>query len=638
MIQMSKKRKTVTLISIIAALLAVALCVTLCVLNMTREKEPDNLIYNSKTELQIVIQDGVISSVADSLWKKIGDATGIYPDIVYDAAQASDHEIILGKTNRPASVRAYELLGELEREDDGDSGIVIYSDGSSLAVAYDEDKKDVALRSAIALIESNYVKAELTVDEGIVHSESFDYLDRLAEWESIERELAWEVFETKLSKNGEAITEAYKSFYKLYSFDMMEWVANLYDPDICVCRELYGLDECTGEYVLCGTAGFHYTPSARDTVGFLPVAEAMHSIMNLVVDVGLTDSYKSYFPEEIKDKMARFIYNLQDPDGYFYHPQWGKDIGTGRRGRDLDWCTTLLAAFGLNPKYATIKGVSYFSDGGITSRFGQSAAVAVSRAAFADSEMYIPPNLVDLDAFKAYLAKQKINTKSYSVGSSLASQMSQIKARQKATKEPFCETLGQWLDDHQLDNGLWHAEADYFGVNGLMKISGVYSSLKRAIPNVDKSIQAALAAITSDENPTGIVDVWNPWSALSSCLGNMRKYRSSEEAAEIRRNMLDGMDEAIAASEKKLMLFRKSDGSFSYHQNRSTSSMQGAPCAVYGVNEGDMDGVALAVFMIDSINSVLGMGKYKVSVFGEAEAVRFLNIIENAEPVEKIAR
>ena len=56
----------------------------------------------------------------------------------------------------------------------------------------------------------------------------------------------------------------------------------------------------------------------------------------------------------MKEKLIAFCRNLQDEaSGYFYHPQWGSNIGAARRGRDLGWATGILKNLGSEPLYPT---------------------------------------------------------------------------------------------------------------------------------------------------------------------------------------------------------------------------------------------------------------------------------------------
>ena len=607
-----------------------------------QNQEPENLIYALGSELAIVLGEGIVADDLTALWEEIGVASGNYAQFVTDSTKPAAHEIVVGKSTRPVSVEAYRLLDRIQQNNKHDYRMLLYSDGSSIAFAYDDDSYDVALGKVVAYLRENCVKEQLTVAKGTVFSDNFDIIEELSALDMEEKQVAWEKFQKNLTAlageaNAKAITEEFKSFYQLFNSGLVTWMANLFDPDICVCDSLYGLTECEG-HELCGTAGFYFTSSGRDTKGFLPIVEAMKSVMAFVGDMGLTDmSAVKYFPAEYVDRMGQFVYHLQDPNGYFYHPQWGKDIGISRLGRDYGWCVSLLNRFGLKSKYPLLDSVpeaeETASKSYLPSRFGASVASLASKVVAAESEIYIPYYLVDIPAFEAYL--EDLWTKgSYSAGSQLSTIRSQIQAREKTTGMPFGETVMDFLDSKQLDNGIWHEKTDYDGINGVMKIMGMYGAYKRPVKNIDLTLKASINAILSDEVPSAIVEVWNPWSALSSCLSNLNTCYSAEEATAYRQELYSLIPEAIRKSKEYDAMFLKTDGSFSYHPTKATATMMGYPCGVPNTNEGDMDGSILAsTYMVSSIASVLGVSPVKV--FGDAEGLMFMEIIESASPIRK---
>ena len=425
----------------------------------------------------------------------------------------------------------------------------------------------------------------------------------------------WAHFEEKLGvPNAKEITDAFKSLYELYDDGLVKWMANLFDPDICVCNEVYGKTVCE-HHPLCGTAGWHYTHSARDNVGFMPVVEAMNSVYDFVESCGISDyeHILEYFGEEFGKKMMAFVTNLQDPDGYFYHPQWGKEIPLGRKGRDFDRALILLGRYGMKPKYPTIKDI-------------------VEGKATDDTA--IPDNLKTLDAFKAYMDSLDIEHRSYHAGSYLGSQFQQIKAR----GQEYVDAMFEFFDSHQKPNGIWSDTADYYANNGLMKIACNYSAGNRPFPNADKAIKAAVDAILSPENPDTIVTVWNPWVSLKRLFQNIEKHQSPERARELREQLLAMAPEAIRVTKEKTAKFKKPDGSFSYLQEYATWTMGGSPCGIPRTVEGDMDaGVLGTNSMVWVISDALGIEeKDGVPMYGEYEAALFKNIMENRKPVRKV--
>lgn len=448
----------------------------------------------------------------------------------------------------------------------------------------------------------------------IEHTLSPELVAELKARDKVTKEKQWAAFESKLdAPNAKEIVAALKDLFTIYDEGLIKWMANLYDPDICVCNELYGKTECE-HHPLCGTAGFHYTHSARDNVGYLPVVEAMNSIFDFVESCGLTteDKVIEWFGKEHGEKMMNFVENLQDPDGFFYHPQWGKNIGIGRRCRDYDRALILLSRYGRKTKYPTMRD-----------------------AEECGAEVLIPDNMKTLEAFKEYLGTLDIDHRSYHVGSVLSEQVSTLKTR----GPEYCQALLDFLDSHQReDNGIWHEKCDYYGSNGLMKIAGAYTKLGKPVPNPEKAIKAAVAAIMSPEDPDTIVTVWNPWVSVKRLLLNFEEYYSPELAKKMRDELYKIAPEAIRITKEKTLKFKHPDGSFSYLQEFSTWTMQGAPCAIPRTPEGDMDaGVLGTNSMTWVIFGALGFEeKDGVPLFGEYESAVFKNIMDNRKPVRKV--
>ena len=449
----------------------------------------------------------------------------------------------------------------------------------------------------------------------IDHTLSPELVAELKARDKATKEKQWADFEKRLdAPNKKEIIEALKDLFAIYDEGLIRWMANLYDPDICVCNELYGKTECE-HHPLCGTAGFHYTHSARDTVGYLPVVEAMNSIFDFVCSCGFTDNthVTEWFGRENGEKMMKFVENLQDPDGFFYHPQWGKNIGLGRRGRDYDRAILLLKRYGKEPKYPTIADTAGGKGG---------------------SETLIPEHMRSLEVFKEYLDSLDVDHRSYNAASVLNTQLNQIRARGKE----YMDAVSELFDSHQrADNGIWHERCDYYGSNGVMKVVCNYTGQGKAVPRPEMVMRSALEAIMSPEEPDTIVTVWNPWVTVRRLLENIRQFHSPALADEIRREIYKIAPEAIRITKEKTLKFKKPDGSFSYLPEYSTWTMQGAPCAVPRTREGDMDaGVLGTNSMTWVIFGALGFGHSEgVPLFGEYEAAVFKSIMDNRGPVRK---
>ena len=179
------------------------------------------------------------------------------------------------------------------------------------------------------------------------------------------REPYWQKLESVI---GAESTAAMKEIYALYTDELVDWFASLYDVQ---------------------TGGYYYSESARDNEGFLPDAESTSQALRILSDCGAIikygNNYAKALPTEMAEQIIDFVYNLQDKNGYFYHPQWSKDLvnqKTSRRSRDLGHCTGILSKFGVKPKYTpanqtATEDMAYIAP--LTTPLGNSSAIAVSR-------------------------------------------------------------------------------------------------------------------------------------------------------------------------------------------------------------------------------------------------------------------
>ncbi|MBO5206803.1 MAG: hypothetical protein J6C09_04380, partial [Clostridia bacterium] len=97
-------------------------------------------IFKSGSTLNIVCASSseAVTALADELRE-----LGVTVNVVGTATSPAEHEIIIGQSSREGSLAAYRRLSRVELSDDLHVGYVIYSTGTSLAVAYHEDKFDL---------------------------------------------------------------------------------------------------------------------------------------------------------------------------------------------------------------------------------------------------------------------------------------------------------------------------------------------------------------------------------------------------------------------------------------------------------------------------------------------------------------
>ena len=405
---------------------------------------------------------------------------------------------------------------------------------------------------------------------------------------------AWQRLRDKVGgKVGDDVVNAFADFYTIYTPDVVEWYAGLFDREI---------------------GGFYYSNSARDNekVEFmgkeyllLPDVESTAQAMHFWRSSGLCTGYERYadaLPTEMRNKIIEYVRGLQDPDGYFYHPQWGKDIGVSRRARDLNWSMGIFRDLGGEPKYPTILN----ADSGKR-----------------DEKTLIPDHLSSPEKFKSYLEAMNFSEKSYHRGHELSSQASQIHAL------GLGDTVTEFLNAHQNpETGLWHNTADYYGVNGLMKISGVYCTVKRPIPNAMAAANSAIDAIVSPERIDAVVDLGNTWAAVNRIVTNLRDFGGEEgakQAEEILDHMLKRAPEALRCSKEKISEFGHPDGSFSYRRKYSNATSQNMPVAIPQSEEGDVNGTMISsMYLIGGLFFAFDLLDYKVLPFGKEERERYI--------------
>ena len=404
-----------------------------------------------------------------------------------------------------------------------------------------------------------------------------------------------ELWQELAEKTTPELSRAMREIYSLYSDELVDWFASLYDIDI---------------------GGFYYSASARDnekTVHndkeylLLPDAESTCQALGFIGGAGLAEdvdrAYEKAIPAWMAEGIANYIYGLQDPDGYFYHPQWGKNISLSRRGRDFNWSISMLERLGRKPKYPTI-----------LDNPGEEKS----------AETLIPDHLSSPEKFSEYLEKTNINEMSYNIGNQLAAQFTQIKAM------GLDDQLIAFLDAHQHpESGHWHKELNYYAVNGIMKISGVYNNAGKPLPNAMAAAKSAIFAITSDETVNAVVDLWNTWIAVRAIVNNLRKFGEDDKAAEIVKTLWDNAPAMIRKSREKIAPFRKEMSSFSYGRVHACPTSQGAPVTCGFQKEGDINATVISSYLlINSIFNALDIPNLKIPMYSTKDRERFVEILE----------
>ncbi len=393
---------------------------------------------------------------------------------------------------------------------------------------------------------------------------------------------------------GKEIVKALRELYAVYGDGVPQWLAGLYDYE---------------------SGGWYYSSSARDNDGYLPDCESTLGGLTFPESSGMTEGKRWFevLPDWVLKRAGDYIEGLQDEDGYFYHPQWGKNISTNRQSRDVDTCARILRMLGRKTKYV----LPTKNESGAKGEFDMKNA---------------PERYQSLENYIAYLETLDIKSNSYRAGSTLLAQQPQITA--------FGEKLGVNLNKITCDfldrnvnpeTGLWSDTVNYNSVNGLHKISWFYSIKERALPYHEPAAFNAIKAIMSDEPCDAVVGAYNPWHALGAVIDNLREYgeRGEERAEALRKKVYEMAAEGIRKSAEKVRRFKQPDGGLSYLPSSSCPTNQGAPSAVPDTPEGDVNGNGCgSVALINSIYSSLGLKDYAVPLYGPDELKLYISILE----------
>ncbi len=614
---------------------------------------------------------GTVVSEVYTLLSYVNESVRLSPD----SSAVADHEIVVGRADRDISRRAYAEIEALALAED-EVCFLIYSDGYSLALAYTNAEENVAIKKLSEYF-GGMVKESVALEEGVVHFEIYSMTEIYQARDDAMVQKAWEDYEKRVytymakvigadeaKSYSEELVAELKKLHSMYTDDLVDWFAGLYEPYICICE-----GECQ-KTRYCGGAGFYYSNSARDndyTVRreveymLLPDAETTAQVLGFINRSGMIKqqggSYYSAFPEGEAERIVRFIKALQDENsGYFYHPQWLSMLGTSaywdsRQSRDLSYSLSVLYAFGAKPTYRTPSGAEgdgILYDGtdlnlktksSLTLPMNISRAAAVSKVVAKGS---VHPNLESLESFNRYLSTLNLAGNSYYVGNELASLAPQIIERDKAlgtpeNPRPLATRLDEWLRANQdPETGYWHkysSSSVYYPINGLLKIAALYNTLGMPFPNPLPAARSAFAVITSEEKIGHVCDLYNTWFSVSLITQNLRNYSSNAALAEsIIAEVRTDAVEAVRVTAEKMKAHQKSDGSFSYFENRSSQDSQNAPVAMPNTNEGDVNATVIFTYgILDYMYDVLGFGTY-APLLTDCDRKVFVNILE-----EKIA-
>ena len=605
------------------------------------------IVYGGDQMPLLVMSDSLGSSRQTELYQGLKAAYGSAPDYYFASeVEAAPSEIVVGPCDRAISVEAYRRLERVKAEDEYSVRYLVYAEDGSVAIAYDEDVDDIGEIVACEEFLGRVVadNSELRLDDGVVISDTVDSLEYLQALDDEYYEKRWALVEQKC---GKELTDALKDLWAVYNHDVVEWLANLYDPAV---------------------GGFYYANSGRDTYGYGPDTESTSQALNFIGNLASVSGkdYPDVLSDRIKNEIVTYVKSLQDESGFFYNYQWTKadtDAHLIRRARDLTWSTGILAALGAKPTYDTpsgAKGDGVVVKGNYTrvpeARIYENNAVFAARVVLSAS---YADHFESNEVLVSFLEGLREKYSFYYIGSELSSEASQVLARDKVLKAEFeadpanagktyfglADTLTEWFEKYQNpDTGLWSAPS-YDAINGVLKITALYNGLGREMKYSESAAIAALDAVTSDEKQRTIVDLYNTWGSISGIIKNLRQYGSTIEvdgvsmtgkqrADKLLETVYTEAVDAVLATIDKVKVFMKEDGSFSYQPNYPAQTSNGMPVAVFGVCEGDVNATVLASTGL-VVNITGSLEITTVRIFARRDLRVLLTLLESREPVIK---
>ena len=389
---------------------------------------------------------------------------------------------------------------------------------------------------------------------------------------------------------------AARDFMSIYDDGIYKWLAGLWDKEI---------------------GGFYYSVSARDNefvevkgekILLLPDIESTSQAFGSLLTDGIVSKMSDY-PTAMKDKAVKFITSCQDPeDGYFYHKQWGKNINTSRRARDMNKGMSTVRGFGGRSLYPTAL---------------ERIKEAAETGSFDNNNSTVPEHLRSKEAFIKYLESLDINGKitkgrSYWAGHTIGQQIAEINAA------GLTDVCYEFLNSTQCANGLWEEDVNYTSANGLMKISCAYNELKRPFPRVVEAFDAAMDVACLDQPIDGITSVYNPPFTMLNLYGTVNSFYDNSVREECQKRLVEKAPLILRRAMEKVAPFKEPDGSFSYCKGSPASYSQGMPVCIPGLPESDVNANALAQGARTMTFKALGISN--TPLFDENDAKIFFEI------------
>ena len=588
--------------------------------NPDKTEENGTYIWAEGVKLYIVVPSSspnTVKNAQETLFNEIGFTTGTPCYLANDSSQKQKNEIVIGNTTREISLTAYTKLEELRTSDQEDAWL-IYTEDTSIAIAYTSI-------TALGFALDNFIDSYCAIPKlsfeasGILKSSCYNLRDYAYSQNQAKREEAFSALEKTVSKE---IVDELRLLYTLYTPEVYIWIARLYDSDI---------------------GGFYFSNSGRDNEGFLPDIESTVQALHHLSSGGLFSSnggYPAALPKEMRKALLNFAKGLQSSvDGYFYHPQWGNEIITARRGRDLGWATSLIKEMGGRPYYNTPNNVSgelgapgASAKSALTERLISSNVTAVSKVVSTASTL--PKYLQSLDAWAEYIDGLYIDIDPYTSGNTLSAQHGEI----AAAGEEYIDYLTNYLDEHQdPETGFWGEGVSYLTMNGFMKLSHCYTYYGKAVPNVEAALYSTIEILLTpdtEERDLHVCNTYNTWVNFTQILSSAKKTEGAGKVSKLRSVLLEKAPELIHITYEKISTHLREEGGFSYFEKATCNASQKAPVACATSPESDVNATCICTTGITT-NIFGALGIKSVPLYYSEDYDYFIRILETKEPIVK---
>jgi hypothetical protein len=275
-----------------------------------------------------------------------------------------------------------------------------------------------------------------------------------------------------------------------------------------------------------------------------------------------------------------------------------------RIARDLAWAQFILGEYGERPNYP----------------------YATERIATGDRSG-IPAYFGSAKLLREYLESLDINKNSYVHGQQIASQ----------TPVAIAAGLGDVVYDYLCerqnpDTGLWEDSVNITSISGLLKLGTAFNVLEKPIPNWEMTLESAIEYAASDHSHPAATAPYNAVNGIGRVIENLKRIGANDQRNSAVLRARKSAREIILATVRRVSMFKRDDGGFSYFADRSAPRTEGCPVAP-GVCESDLNGTLLSLNSDTGLYEIFDIDRVPIWDFGDL--CRFRELLLSAPRVIK---